>query len=158
MNGFLKGCVEGIFNKTQPRLGYLVSKTGEVSCHEYLNNAGRILELKSEWVKYYRSKKLDFIIAPGFGCQAIAHGLSNDASLAGAYTYIWNILAMTTGALPITVVREDEQHYESKWDDDITAVLQQNAKETIGLPVGIQVVSLPFAEEKVLGLMKLIEN
>ena len=59
MNCFLKGCVEGIFNKTQPRLGYLVSKTGEVSCHEYLNNAGRIIELKNEWVKYSQENMIE---------------------------------------------------------------------------------------------------
>jgi Asp-tRNA(Asn)/Glu-tRNA(Gln) amidotransferase A subunit family amidase len=28
----------------------------------------------------------------------------------------------------------------------------------VGLPVGIQVVGLPFQEEKILGLMKLIEE
>jgi Asp-tRNA(Asn)/Glu-tRNA(Gln) amidotransferase A subunit family amidase len=39
----------------------------------------------------------------------------------------------------------------------ITRLLQQNIKGTAGLPVGIQVIGLPFEEEKVLSLMQSIE-
>jgi len=41
--------------------------------------------------------------------------MSNDATLLAAYTFIWNVLGMAASCLPITVVKEDEQNYESHW-------------------------------------------
>lgn len=37
-------------------------------------------------------------------------------------------------------------------------MIKLNQNDAINLPVGVQVVGLPFEEEKVLGLMKLIEK
>ena len=39
-----------------------------------------------------------------------------------------------------------------------TDQLKENAKNSAGLPVGIQVLGLPFAEEQVLGFMSYLEN
>jgi Asp-tRNA(Asn)/Glu-tRNA(Gln) amidotransferase A subunit family amidase len=36
--------------------------------------------------------------------------------------------------------------------------LTESAKGTVGLPVGVQIIGLPYAEEKVLGLMKAIDD
>jgi hypothetical protein len=55
------------------------------------------------------------VICAGFGSEATNHGMSNDASLLGAYTFIWNVLSMAVASLPVTVVRQDEQTYESHW-------------------------------------------
>jgi len=74
------------------------------------------------------------------------------------YTCVWNFLSMPAGAMPVTVVRQDEQHYESSHNDGITQSLRRNAAGSAGLPVGIQVVGLPFEEEKVLSLMKTVEG
>ena len=48
--------------------------------------------------------------------------------------------------MPITVVRNDEQNYESKYNDMITNVIKENAKGSAGLPISIQVVGLPYSE------------
>jgi Asp-tRNA(Asn)/Glu-tRNA(Gln) amidotransferase A subunit family amidase len=75
-----------------------------------------------------------------------------------SYTCIWNVLGMTAGSIPITIVREDEQYYNSKYNDDISDAIKSSVKDSAGLPNGIQVIGLPYDEEKVLGLMKQIEN
>lgn len=67
---------------------------------------------------------MDFIICPGFGSQALRHGFAKQTSLAVAYTFIWNVLNLPVGSLPITVVKHDEQVYESRYDDMITKVLK----------------------------------
>jgi len=54
---------------------------------------------------------------PGFATQAPNHGASKDGFACAVYTFIWNFLAMNVCSLPITVVREQEQYYESKWND-----------------------------------------
>jgi hypothetical protein len=46
-------------------------------------------------------------VTPGFGSQAQLHGTGKLSFLSAAYTFIWNVLEMTVGALPITVVHEN---------------------------------------------------
>jgi hypothetical protein len=45
---------------------------------------------------------------PGFGSQATLHGYSEKATLAAAYTFIWNVLGMTVGAMPVTICKKEE--------------------------------------------------
>ena len=42
-------------------------------------------------------------------------------------------------------------------DDSLTKSLKKCAETSEGLPVGIQVIGMPFEEEKILSLMKSIE-
>jgi hypothetical protein len=65
---------------------------------------------------------------------------------------------MTSCSLPVTVTRENEQHYDSHWEDDFTKAICKTVKTSVGLPVSVQVVGMPFSEEKVLGLAKKIER
>jgi hypothetical protein len=65
---------------------------------------------------------------------------------------------MASCSLPITVTRADELHYESDWQDPVTELIKSNLKDAEGMPVSIQVVGLPFQEERVLGLAKRIEK
>lgn len=73
-----------------------------------------------------------------------------------AYTLVWNMLAMTSCSLPVTITREDEQYYDSYWEDDLTKAIRRTVSTAVGLPVSVQVVGMPFSEEKVLGLAKKI--
>ena len=70
------------------------------------------------------------MIAPGFGCQALKHGMSEHTALAAAYTFVWNVLDMTTGAMPITRVQANEQVYESVYKDLHTSGMIENAKDS----------------------------
>lgn len=45
------------------------------------------------------------MITPGFGCQALLHGNSENTALAAAYTFIWNVLDVSAGSIPITTVQ-----------------------------------------------------
>lgn len=40
----------------------------------------------------------------------------------------------------------------------VTQDLEQVAKGSAGLPAGVQIVGLPYAEEKVLGFMSMLEK
>lgn len=58
-------------------------------------------------MSYWRDLHLDFIICPGFACQAMPHGKSEKLGLASAYVFLWNVLDMVVGSMPVTVVGED---------------------------------------------------
>jgi Asp-tRNA(Asn)/Glu-tRNA(Gln) amidotransferase A subunit family amidase len=55
---------------------------------------------------------LDFIICPGFAFQAPTIGSTNDlGGLPAIYNFIFNILDLPVGSLPVTICREDETTY-----------------------------------------------
>ena len=95
---------------------------------------------------------------PGFASEAMDHLFSGEGGLMAAYVFIWNVLAMAVCSVPTTVVKEEEQYYETSWNDPISAEIKKGVQSSAGLPVGVQVVGLPFEEERVLGVAKQIET
>lgn len=128
------------------------------STHEYLEHVGRVHEMQQDFIKYWRKNKLDFLILPGFATQASNHGSSKDGSFLATYTYIFNLLRMASSSQPITLTRADELHYESDFEDQITDLIKNNIKDAQGLPVSLQIVTMPFQEEQLLGFSKKIEK
>lgn len=74
------------------------------------------------------------------------------------YTNVWNFLNLPTGALPVTLVREDEQFFESEIGDKIDLEMEHCMKDSKGMPLGVQLVGLPWKEELVLTVMESLEE
>lgn len=66
-------------------------------------------------------------------------------------------MGMPAGMLPVTKVREDEQHYESQNKDPNTQEAIECMVCTASLPLTAQIVSLPYQYEKCLRLFKHVE-
>ena len=150
--------MKSLIGLKHPRIAKSLYACRNMSNLEYLENAGRIYDFREEWVKYWRAQKLDFVIFPGFATEAFNHGSTKDGLLLASYVFVLNLLGMVSCAQPITVTKETELTYESDWEDPVTELIRNNLKDAQGLPVGIQVVGLPFSEERVLGLSKRIER
>ena len=108
--------------------------------------------------KFMEEKDIQMMLAPGMVTPAVLHGTSNDNNMQAVYTFMFNLLDFPTGVLPITRVAEDEQYYETKYDDLIAKSFEENMKNSAGLPVGIQVAALPWMDEDVFEVMKVIEK
>ena len=97
---------------------------------------------------------------------ALAYGLfpapllrkTEDLNYGILYTYIWNYLNFPTGAVPVTKVRKNEQYFEPEVNDHFDELVSELMIESQGLPIGIQVVGLPWRDELVLKTMELIEE
>ncbi|KAL4484611.1 hypothetical protein ABPG74_019788 [Tetrahymena malaccensis] len=129
------------------------------SAEEYLRMSDEILILKKQVLKYLEDQEIEAIITPCFAAPALKHTISAKTVLTTSYLYIWNILNFPAGVLPITEVHEDEQHYNnSRIQDSMTRIINENMKGTAKLPVNVQVVTLPNRDELCLNLMKQIDN
>ena len=80
-------------------------------------------------------------MCPGLGVPAFPHGLSTKLNQACSYTFLWNNFHFPAGMVPVTTVRDDEQHYSSGFSDTLSANAKAAAAGSAGLPVGVQVGS-----------------
>lgn len=60
--------------------------------------------------------------------------------------------------MPVSVVNNDETDYDDGYNDLFTKGMKDTLQGSEGLPVGVQVVSTPYNEEKVLYVMNEIEE
>ena len=51
-----------------------------------------------------------------------------------------------------------EDNYNSKVEDALTRNARKVMKGSVGLPLAIQVIALPYEDEKALAVMKLLEG
>ena len=61
----------------------------------------------------------------------------------------------------MTTVRDDEQYYEDighRNNDRAVSMAKEACRESVGLPIGVQLVGWPNDDERVLGVMKELEN
>ena len=77
-----------------------------------------------------------------------------------AYTFVWNLFNLPAGALPVSSVRADEQGYDggAHARDSIARVARDAMRGSAGLPVGVQLVGLPWRDEACLGAMQALED
>ena len=121
-----------------------------------------LLEIQSKcYQKLHQKMKehdLSALVSPGMPMPALRLGNSNKCFLSCLYMFMYNFLDMPSGALTIGTVREDEQFYESEFDDEMTKTLKENAEGSALLPMGVLVSSRAFQEEVVVQVMKDIQN
>jgi len=114
--------------------------------------------LKKKLVKLWQEKKIDAIIMPPMPFLAI----KNDGT-----ELIWNQLHymapsacydIPAGVVTVTRAKPEHEKLELKYNDIIDDVLQYQTQGTAGLPVAIQVMGMAYQDEKILGIMKQIDN
>jgi|TARA_B110000285_G_C14905487_1_gene505355 Asp-tRNA(Asn)/Glu-tRNA(Gln) amidotransferase A subunit family amidase len=74
------------------------------------------------------------------------------------YTQIWDLLGFPCGVLPITRVRNEEQFFKDHYNDSWTKQLAISAEDSENMPIGLQVIGYACEDEKVLGIMQMIES
>ncbi|RKU48471.1 hypothetical protein DL546_003751 [Coniochaeta pulveracea] len=119
---------------------------------------------RAKWFDWWNEADLDVLIAPPNATPAVPHDGMRDAVSSCNYTFLFNLLDYTAGVLPVT-------HVDRKLDG-LPATLNikklngvargaynlYDADKMHGLPVGVQVVGRRLEEEKVLSVMKRVED
>jgi len=112
--------------------------------------------------KRVNDMKLDAIISPNNALPALPHGTSQDIAICSCiYSSIFSYFGYPSGVVPWTRVREYEQCYESKIQENNSS-FSRKAKyimiDSVSLPISIQVSALPNRDKKCLQVMKLLES
>ncbi|KAI1809529.1 amidase [Poronia punctata] len=119
---------------------------------------------RSKWFEWWNKAGIDFILAPTNATPAVPHDGMKDAVSSCGYTFMFNVLDYTAGCIPITHVDKELDQLPSGFSiRKLNGVAQgayklYDAQAMHGLPVGIQVIGRRLEEEKVLSIMKRVED
>jgi fatty acid amide hydrolase len=102
---------------------------------------------------------LDAIVCPVSALPALRHDTAARLVLAAAPCLLANLLDLPAGAVPVTHVRPDEEGDRGFSFDPVLRAAAACDRGSRGLPVGVQVVGCPAADEAVvLDVMQAIER
>lgn len=75
------------------------------------------------------------------------------------YTFVQNTLDLPTAAIPVSQVLKQEQKYvDIRGNDIMTQNCRQAMHQSEGLPLAIQVSTLPYQDEECMLIMKHFES
>jgi Asp-tRNA(Asn)/Glu-tRNA(Gln) amidotransferase A subunit family amidase len=150
-----------------PFFGGMLRSMTERSVEDYYALVAQRNELRHSFARdMFCEKRLDAILCPGMMLPAVRLGGSAKISFAISYTMLFNVLDLPAVSVPVTTV-------DSKldaWGDDyaplggregpLHAIVQSeyDALEMHGLPVGVQLVTARFTEEKALAYAEILES
>jgi fatty acid amide hydrolase len=134
----------------------------EQSANEMILTLAKFCELRNQFLKFWTERGLDAIITPALALPAFKHGSGSKLQPAACYLWIANIANLPSGVVPVTKVSIGEDTYDSEdsiyTNDMLFTCAQDCMKGSIGLPVGVQVMTLPWEDEKCLAIMKTLED
>jgi fatty acid amide hydrolase len=89
----------------------------------------------------------DAAVCPVSALPALRHGTAARLVLAAAPCLLANLLDLPAGAVPVTRVRPDEQRGRGPSRDPVVRAADDTDRGSEGLPIGVQVIGLPQAED-----------
>jgi len=161
MPRWLKGLLAFVLKPLLPRVAAFLNSMKPRS-------AGKLWELQHEIEVYrnsviaqWRALDLDVLLTPMLG-PALDLNAPGKATGAVSYTLLYNCLDFPAGVVPVTsVTAEDEarmEHYRGYFGDIWDKALRKAMKKSVGLPVAVQCVALPWQEELCLRFMREVER
>ncbi|EPB67808.1 Amidase [Ancylostoma ceylanicum] len=121
-------------------------------------------DYKTKFIEYWKSLGIDALICPTFPVPAVPHRFPSRMSTAATYTALFNLLDFPAGAVPagkVTTQDDEDLMNDEKYPVGYNIVLKtirDAATKSVGLPLSVQVVTLPFEEEMCLRLMGEVEK
>ena len=148
--------------KGQPRIADLVSKGGRRTVQELWRMHARRKEVVTRMLEACRDMQLDALLCPASVMPAAKAG---DAAQLGAmcnYTALFNVFDMPAGVLPVTRVTAADEAALTATDvrgfDDWQSLVWKTSAGAVGLPVAVQLASMPWEDEVCLRAMKELES
>jgi fatty acid amide hydrolase len=144
----------------QQRAGELLENAKKLDAYELLHNNAKMIELRDKLYATWNEFNLDGIIMAGTSSPALKHGYGKDLFVTLAESVFSNVMNLPSGAVPVTVVKSSEDHYTRErsgihWDV-FSQKMAENMQGSRDLPIGVQVCTLPFEDEKCLSIMRQI--
>ncbi|VDC00957.1 unnamed protein product [Peniophora sp. CBMAI 1063] len=169
--GFLRCLAAWAISFYDPIFAHLLTQSRHKTVGEFNDYVALKLEYEREFRKLaWEEQKFDAIIAPVQAIPAVPHHGCDNLSPLAASTVQYNIVDSPVGIVPVTRVDPAKDAVTAEWftGDDHGSRIWEDAlygKKAVydpvkmqGLPVGVQVVGLPWGEEAVLAMMDVVDK
>ncbi|NXG28538.1 FAAH1 hydrolase, partial [Dromaius novaehollandiae] len=118
-------------------------------------------ESRYKFIAQWKKLNLDVMLCPILG-PALPVGYPGKLSVAVSYTILYNCLDFPAGVVPVTTVTDEDEeelkgykgHFQDWWD----RILAKGFRGSVGLPIAVQCVALPWQEELCLRFMREVEK
>jgi fatty acid amide hydrolase len=128
-----------------------------MSAEEYCQRLVQMHGLRHHFARRLQRAKLDALLGPASPVPAFPHG-ELYATYSLMYTGVFNLLGVPAGVVPVTQVRDDELAHTERPRDWVEQSLWRAQRNSAGLPIGVQVIGPWWADERVLALMRALEQ
>ncbi|KAG8436965.1 hypothetical protein GDO86_007882 [Hymenochirus boettgeri] len=159
---WLKGLLSFVVKPVYPRVARLIKNVkGIRSVKDLWEHHEEVEAYRQNFIALWKMQGIDAIICPILS-PALAIGYPGKVTTAASYSILYNLVDFPSGVVPVTTVtKEDEEgvkSYEGYYKDIYDKLLKQAVSDSIGLPVAVQCVALPWQDELCLRLMKEVET
>uniref|UniRef100_A0A1I7X4T8 Amidase domain-containing protein n=1 Tax=Heterorhabditis bacteriophora TaxID=37862 RepID=A0A1I7X4T8_HETBA len=121
-------------------------------------------EYRKTFIAYWKMLDIDALVCPAFPVPAVPHQYSSKLGMTAVATGIFNLIDFPAGVVPVgKVTKKDDEELlnEAVFPVGFNIALKQMrdaAMNSAGLPLAVQVVTLPFEEEMCLRVMSEVER
>lgn len=161
MPEWLKGLLSFLMKPLFPRLAAFLNSLKYRSTGKLWELHHGIEMYRSSVITQWRALDLDVLLTPMLG-PAMNLNAPGQSTGAVSYTLLYNCLDFPAGVVPVTTVTlEDEaqmEHCRGYFGDMWDKALWKAMKKSVGLPVAVQCVTLPWQEELCLRFMREVER
>ena len=149
-----------LFGESKERIhSIFLRHARRLSASEYRELVFQTAVEREKLVAWFDATRISVFLCPIFGGAQTRQGTSQKTIGTQAYAANFNVANLPAGVVPVTLVREDEQHHDDLVPGFYTRnILNELAQGSKGLPLAVQVVAPPFQEELCLRVMKEIDE
>lgn len=130
----------------------VVSSAQAISTYYFLR------DYRIAFTKTWLEAGLDAVVCPSWPCPAPRHGEIPSTMLALTYTSLWSLLGFPVGLVPTGPLNHQDLAYPETIKDSLTRGVLRHCENAEGLPMSLAVVGLPYMDEKVLGVVRVLEQ
>jgi Asp-tRNA(Asn)/Glu-tRNA(Gln) amidotransferase A subunit family amidase len=107
----------------------------------------------------WRRLELDLVLCPTFPFPAIPHNIPGKQQAACLYTIMWNLFDFPSGVVPFGQESGEKiDSYDTCGDFVLRLAKKAVKNNSRNMPISVQIVGLPYEEEKVLRGMQILES
>ncbi|XP_021056177.1 fatty-acid amide hydrolase 1 [Mus pahari] len=144
-----------------PRLAAFINSMCPRSAEKLWELQHEIEMYRQSVIAQWKAMNLDVVLTPMLS-PAMDLNTPGRATGAISYTVLYNCLDFPAGVVPVTTVTAEDdaqmEHYRGYFGDMWDNILKKGMKKSVGLPVAVQCVALPWQEELCLRFMREVER
>ncbi|XP_030906654.2 fatty-acid amide hydrolase 1 isoform X1 [Melopsittacus undulatus] len=158
---WLKNVLSWITKPFMPRFSAVLASMRANTVDQVWSLHCEIEEFSQQFTAQWKKLNLDVMLCPMLG-PALGIGYPPKLSVAVSYTMLYNALDFPAGVVPVTMVTDEDEEelkdYQGYFRDWWDRTMAKAFRGSVGLPVSVQCVALPWQEELCLRFMKEVET